>query len=98
MHTINNKRREANWKDIATEFQSERDSLRGDVRRMQEERDLVIVEMEAFRKDAERYRFLREYALDSGDNMHFWGCRREDLDYKIDEVRRTNDYYFQRTD
>lgn len=47
---IDNKHREANWKVIAAEFQSERDALRGDVLRMQQERDDALAELDALRQ------------------------------------------------
>ena len=37
-------------------------------------------------RDAARYRFLREYNIDSFDNARFHGLRREDLDAAIDEA------------
>lgn len=42
MSDLDNKHRDASWKDIAAEFKSERDALRGDVLRIQEERDELI--------------------------------------------------------
>ncbi len=42
MTDIDNKHRDASWKDIAAEFKSERDALRGDVLRIQQERDELI--------------------------------------------------------
>jgi hypothetical protein len=42
---IQNKYRQASWKDIAMEFKSERDALKGDLYRMQLERDNLIAEI-----------------------------------------------------
>lgn len=42
MADLDNKHRDASWKDIAAELKSERDALRGDVLRIQQERDELI--------------------------------------------------------
>jgi len=46
---LDNKHRDANWKDVAAEFKSERDALQGDVMRMQQQRDEAIAAADGLR-------------------------------------------------